>query len=362
MTPDQPHPSTAARTTSDPYGIAPVAVDPTAWPPRRRSLRLRILNAAVVSSALATIPVAAVWSRVDDRAAAPTLDEAVAQLEAAGDETSVRATAAALRASNQRRVVAEASGSAAPAGGTALAGAPLPATGAETVARPAAGPAASASPAADAPTTARTVAEADPATPLLAAAEAADATELTPVARGAGVDLLSLSTETVLVGFHEAAGPGTETLESLAPLAVALNDEETPLGVGASEEQVAPVMELPTRDRGRAASSAVDVAVPAWEDIYAPVSGTVVEAAPYTLYGEFADNRIAIEPDGHPGVHVVMVHIGEVEVRPGDRVVAGETVVAGTAKQFPFASQIDRFAEEVSGRAHPHVHVEVKRV
>ncbi|MBW3620848.1 MAG: M23 family metallopeptidase, partial [Actinobacteria bacterium] len=201
------------------------------------------------------------------------------------------------------------------------------------------------------------------ATPLEAAATAATATEPTPIARAAGVELVAPSAAAVLVGFHEAAGPGTVPMKSLAPLAVELNEgKETVVAEEAEDDQVAPVMELPTRDRGQPAASAVDIAVPAWEDIVAPVGGRVTAVSPYTLYGEFADTRIEIEPKGHPGVRVVMIHVGGVEVEPGDVVVAGETVVARTARQFPFSSQIDRFAEEASGAARPHVHMEVIQV
>lgn len=327
-----------------PYGVAPVAAGVPA--PRRRSRRRRLVDAAVVSSALATLPVAAAWNRADAGAGDATLVEAVEQFEAAEDRTEVIATASWLRSSAEPAVVTP-----------ALAPAPAPAGPAMVAAAPApvgTGPASLGATPADI--------EEEPASPLVAAAEAATATEATPIARAGDLELVAPSTDTVLVGFHEAAGPGTETLESLAPLAADLNAKDTAVAPDASPHQVAPVMELPTRDRAQAAASAVDVAVPAWSDIVAPVSGRVVAADPYVLYGEFPDNRVEIEPTGHPGLRVVMIHIGEVQVRPGDVVVAGETLVARTAKQFPFTSQIDRFSAEVSGTARPHVHMEVRRV
>lgn len=334
--------------SASPYGIAPVAAGVPA--PRRRSRRRRLVDAAVVSSTLATLPVAAAWNRVDAEAGGTTLVEAVEEFEAAEDGTEVLATASWLRSSVGPAVVQ-------PATAPAPAPAPAPARPAMVAAAPApadTGPASLGATPADA--------EEEPTSPLVAAAEAATATEATPIARAGGLEIVAPSTDTVLVGFHEAAGPGTETLESLAPLAVDLNAKDTAVASDASPHQVAPVMELPTRDRGQAAASAVDIAVPAWSDIVAPVSGKVVAADPYVLYGEFPDNRVEIEPAGHPGLRVVMIHIGEVQVRPGDQVVAGETLVARTAKQFPFTSQIDRFSAEVSGTARPHVHMEVRRV
>lgn len=338
-----------------PYGIAPVAAEVPAR--SRRSRRRRLVDAAVVTSTLAALPVAAAWTRVDDtggRAEPTTLVGALDALDAADDEVSVRAAAAALaaRAPARAATVEAARAPAAAAGPGVVLPGPVPVVEEARAARET--PATREEPAAR---------ETPAATPLEAAATAATATEPTPIARAAGVELVAPSAAAVLVGFHEAAGPGTVPMKSLAPLAVELNEgKETVVAEEAEDDQVAPVMELPTRDRGQPAASAVDIAVPAWEDIVAPVGGRVTAVSPYTLYGEFADTRIEIEPKGHPGVRVVMIHVGGVEVEPGDVVVAGETVVARTARQFPFSSQIDRFAEEASGAARPHVHMEVIQV
>lgn len=81
---------------------------------------------------------------------------------------------------------------------------------------------------------------------------------------------------------------------------------------------------------------------------------------PYTLYGQHADVRVEIEPAGRPDLRVVMIHVSDVQVEVGDMLTGGESVVAGSATPFPFESQIDRFTEEVGGRALPHVHLEVR--
>lgn len=343
----------AVPASAAPYGIAPVAAAVTAAP--RRSRRRKLVDAAVVTSALATLPIAAAWNRADATDQGPTLVEAVSQLDAAEDETAFRASTAALQATAERRSTTVTPTVAGPPAVTPAVTTPdaltrlAPRGAVPAPARPTEAPPA-------------VTTEEDVAETLEAAADAATAAEPTPIARVAGIELVAPSKDTVLVGFHEAAAPGTLEMESLAPLAVALNGERTQVAAGASEDQVAPVMELPTRERAAGPASAVDIAVPAWRDIVAPVSGTVTAVDPYTLYGEFADNRVEIEPEGQPGVRVIMIHIGEIEVRPGDEVVAGETLIAKTAKQFPFSSQIDRFAEHASGKARPHVHIEVKRV
>jgi hypothetical protein len=51
-----------------------------------------------------------------------------------------------------------------------------------------------------------------------------------------------------------------------------------------------------------------------------------------------------------------VLHMTGLRVRPGDRVVAGETVLADRAHKLPFESQVDEITAEP---AWPHVHVEV---
>lgn len=353
--PDHPPvPASAA-----PYGIAPVAA--AVAPRRRRSRRRRLVDAAVVTSTLATLPVAAAWSRAEPAGTErPTLIGAVSQLEDAEDETTLRATTAALKATSQRRTAAQAPTAASPATMT------LAVTTPDAMSWDAATPAAAsdAGTRLGAPTLGPSTPAANTPAGLAEAAAVADtsADHLTPVARAAGIDLLVPSKATVLVGFHEAASPGTETFESLAPLAAEHNAKDMPVAGDAQVEQVAPVIELPTRDRASAASSAFDVAIPEGEAVHAPVSGRITAVNEYQLYGQYRDMLIEIEPAGQPGVRLVMVHVGGVQVEVGDRVTAGETVLADTAAVLPFESQIDRFTAEIDGRAHPHVHMEVKRV
>lgn len=273
--------------------------------PRRRSWRTRVVNGALVSGTLATLPLAGATARPDQRVEVTTLAEAVSAIREADGQPEVAAALAELRSGH--------------------------AVGEVTAA-------------------------------AVADVEAPKAQAPTPIAEAAGVELVTPSMETVLVGFHEAALPGTEEMTTLAPLTA----DHTSRPVKRSETpevlQVAPSIALPTRDRPQAPTSAIDIAIPEGEDVLAPVSGTVVVASPYTLYGEHQDTRIEIVPHDAPDTRVIMIHVNDVKVEVGDEVVAGETVLAGTATAFPFESQIDRFSEQVSGSAHPHVHVEIKRM
>lgn len=114
---------------------------------------------------------------------------------------------------------------------------------------------------------------------------------------------------------------------------------------------------LPSRSRGTASTGAVDVVLRPGDDVVAAVTGRVVEATEYSLYGKYRDIRIRIVPDDDPKLLVTMLHMEGRKVKVGDRVVGGQTVVAKSAKTFPFVSQIDRF----SGRHWGHVHVEARR-
>lgn len=114
---------------------------------------------------------------------------------------------------------------------------------------------------------------------------------------------------------------------------------------------------LPSRDRGTAATGAVDVVLRPGDDVVAAVTGEVVEVNSYSLYGQHPDLRISIVPDDDPDLLVTMLHVDGAAVEVGDRVVGGQSVVADTVRTFPFASQIDRF----SGQDWGHVHVEAHR-
>jgi hemolysin type calcium-binding protein len=111
------------------------------------------------------------------------------------------------------------------------------------------------------------------------------------------------------------------------------------------------------RARPRPATSASDDVIRANTPVLAPVSGRVVSVTPYILYCEAYDIRIIIRPDSRPAFNVVMLHVDNVRVHPGQHVVYSATVL-GTPRVFPGSTpQTDSF---VPGH-HPHVHIEVER-
>lgn len=177
----------------------------------------------------------------------------------------------------------------------------------------------------------RTAADARNLAPVLAARA-----EQPPVVGSIeGVPLHLPSRDVLLAGWHQAAGP-------------------TALPMDRGSEEVA--VDLPSRGRPFHPHSALDVAVTPGTEALSPVTGTVVEVSPYVLYGKHPDTRIVIQPDGAPHLGVGVLHVTGPLVTVGQEVTVG-TPLAAEATQFPFSSQIDRFA----GRA-PHIHIEVKAI
>lgn len=159
----------------------------------------------------------------------------------------------------------------------------------------------------------------------------------TPFASVGGVTLTHPSSRVERVGFHQSNNDGARQLTAL-PTAVA------------------PTM-LEDRERDTGGAGAADVVVDPDIEIRAPVTGRVKRAGRYVLYCRHSDDYVVIEPDDHPGWEVKILHIDGVQVRAGNRVVAGRTVLAPRATKLPFASQVDEV--RTADPPWPHVHIEV---
>ena len=154
-------------------------------------------------------------------------------------------------------------------------------------------------------------------------------------ARVGGVALLLPAQRVEMVGFHQASDVNSLNM--------------TP---------AAGTVRLPSRHRPTSRHTAADIVVHQQSEIYAPVSGVVKRAGDYQLYCKSPDAFVVISPDGHPELEVKMLHISGRRVHPGDRVVAGKTLIAKRPTKLPFASQVDAF----TGPQWPHVHMEVTRL
>lgn len=158
-----------------------------------------------------------------------------------------------------------------------------------------------------------------------------------PFAAVGGITLLHPSARVERVGFHQSNHEGARDLEAL-PTAVA------------------PVV-LEDRERLTGPRSAADIVVDPETPIVSPVDGVVKRSGTYVLYCEHSDGYAVVAPDANPAWEVKLLHISGVRVSAGDRVAAGETVLADGPTPLPFESQVDEIAPVQP--AWPHVHLEV---
>lgn len=189
------------------------------------------------------------------------------------------------------------------------------------------------------------------------AAPAAPSTDAETPAFAAFEDIdLHLPTEQpVLVGFHEASSRDAFEMRPVGH--VVDNENTTKFDPPEGSEAGSDYLVLSSRGRPQAATSAVDVMMREDDPVRSPVHGTVTDVRDYHLYGSHRDYRVEVAPEDRPELRIVLIHVADVQVEIGDVVVAGQTILAGTARPFPFGSQIDRYTEPDRW---PHVHVEVK--
>lgn len=187
------------------------------------------------------------------------------------------------------------------------------------------------------------------------------------VARFGGLQLVALNEAVRFVGFHEASYADAQALSPVGR--IAFNDNPTKFAPSSQADGPDYVV-LSSRGRPNAATSAVDMVVPAGVPVASVVTGTIGLVEPYLLYGRYPDTKVEIIPDARPDLKVVMIHLIDVRVVAGQRVLGGRTIIAGSANHFPFASQVDRyvslarpaqpFGPSPGGLPGPHVHIEVK--
>jgi murein DD-endopeptidase MepM/ murein hydrolase activator NlpD len=170
-------------------------------------------------------------------------------------------------------------------------------------------------------------------------------------ATAGGVDL-HLPSDVLAVGFHESGSRNAVRMLPIGTPTSNHNAGRVTLPPASADNRY---FVLPTRRRPGTPTSAVDIRVEHGKPIASVVDGTVTAVSEYRLYGRTPDQVVEIRSERNPDIKVRMLHVEGVQVAPGDRVRAGETVVAASSRQLPFASQIDRF----SSRG-PHVHVELR--
>jgi hypothetical protein len=192
-----------------------------------------------------------------------------------------------------------------------------------------------------------------PVAPSPLAPEAPAGEPLPVFATARGIQLRAVSGEAVAVAFHEAS---YDDALALRPTGVC-GRCKNPTKFTPPPPRDPSLHYLVTHSRGRdtPATSAADLLLPKATPVLAPVDGVVVRVHRYRLYRNYPDMRVEIAPHSEPGLLVVLLHVGALQVRKGERVTASETLI-GVPRRLPFQSQVDRY---VRGR-YPHVHLEVK--
>lgn len=180
-------------------------------------------------------------------------------------------------------------------------------------------------------------------------------TATTPVfaeVRGTGIKLFlpAPKNEIYAIGYHQAYNPQALALDSLEPLLETGNQEVTvSTSLGAPRAFI-----MANRGRLSLANSSVDVAVKEGTVLKSPVTGTILAVVPYMLYGKYNDVRIDIQPRERSDLKVALTHIDKIKVKVGDKVLAGQTVVA-EPRHLAFDSQINKYV----GAAVAHIHIQV---
>jgi biotin carboxyl carrier protein len=218
---------------------------------------------------------------------------------------------------------------------------------------------------------------------------------VTPVFATAGTLRLRLpvpAEAVTTVAFHQASSKNAVTMTSLVPIMelktasrlaaqkrAAKNATSTPPPAGATAASATAasttaasssgtptistgdvwggkVIRLWRSGRTGKPETAVDVGAAPGTQVVAPVNGTVVYVRAYKLYGTIDDYEVHIAPDGQPELDVVLIHITDVCVTPGQRVEAGATVVAAVRRLSKSTSlQLAQYTAD--GGDHTHLQV-----
>jgi hypothetical protein len=93
--------------------------------------------------------------------------------------------------------------------------------------------------------------------------------------------------------------------------------------------------------------------------VFAPVSGTVLQVKPYKLYNKYDDFEIHIQPDGWPGIDVVLIHVADPLVTAGQRVDGGVTQLAIVRRM---SDKVELQLGGYTGNGGDHVHLQLNAV
>ncbi|MDO8950264.1 MAG: M23 family metallopeptidase [Actinomycetota bacterium] len=178
------------------------------------------------------------------------------------------------------------------------------------------------------------------------------------------------------IAFHQASGEQAIHLSSLvgdADMALAAKNKAVPRSSLASASASASaeassvvqtvwdgkVLRLWRSNRRGAPDTAIDVGADPGTDVFAPVTGTVVQIRSYNLYEKYPDYEIHIRPDGWAEVDVVLIHVDDVSVKVGERVAGGVSRIACVREMSgKVALQLGGYTRNGGD----HVHVQLNQI
>lgn len=168
------------------------------------------------------------------------------------------------------------------------------------------------------------------------------------------------------LAFHQAAGDNALPLASLVPDAdMALAAELKAVPPASPQEEfedgVWPgvCLRLWRSNRSGQPDTAVDMGAEPGTPVWSPVTGVVVDVKPYLLYDKHEDFEIHIRPEGRDDVDVVLIHVTDVIVAPGDTVKGGITRLASVRKM---SDTIEIQLGGYTANGGDHVHIQMNRI
>lgn len=172
---------------------------------------------------------------------------------------------------------------------------------------------------------------------------------------GVDIHFPASTDQMVAVGFHQAWN--TKATDFVPALKLHPKDAYASTKAALRNDRSLRLFEMMSRGRGSSEFSAADCAVTPKALILAPVTGKVTLVTTYQLAGVGTDYRVEIAADGAPGVRVVLIHIKDVIVKPGDRVDGGVTPLA-TVRHLPIDNQVNRYLPVAAD----HTHIQINAV
>jgi len=178
--------------------------------------------------------------------------------------------------------------------------------------------------------------------------------------------------DVTVLAFHQASGKEALHMTSLvrdADMTLAATNKAVPASTLTSTSTAASstvetiwsgtALRLWRSNRSGEPDTAVDVGAEPGTDVYAPVTGTVVQVREYSLYNKFPDYEIHIHPDGWSDIDVVLIHVDDLSVTVGQRVAGGISRLAAVRRM---SDKIDLQLGGYTKNGGDHVHLQLNKI